>query len=278
MTEQRPAEIEVIRGHPPSPLAGLRDLWRARHVAAQIVRRDIRLRYRQTLLGVAWAVLQPLLTALVFALIFGLWVRVPTGGVRYFEFAFVGLAAWLFFAGAVQHGTHSLLANQTLITKVYFPRAVLPIASVGLSATDLLAALAFLVPMLLWHGVGVHAQLLWVLPALALLFALTLGIVLASAALSVYYRDFPNLVPLALQLLMVASPVIYPMAIVPPAFQAWLKFNPLVGILELLRWAVFGVGEFPGAALAVALPVSVAVLVAGWLVFCRLERHFADEI
>lgn len=278
MTEPRPAGTEIISARPPSPLAGLRDLWRARHVAAQIVRRDVRLRYRQTLLGVAWAILQPLLTALVFALIFGLWVRVPTGGVRYFDFAFLSLAAWMFFAGAVQHGTHSLLANQSLITKVYFPRAVLPVASVGLSATDLLAALVFLVPVLAWHGVGLQPRMLWAFAALGLLAALTLGIALASAALSVYYRDFPNLVPLALQLLMFASPVIYPASIVPAEYAAWLQLNPLTGILELLRWSVFGAGIFPARAFGLAIPMCCAALAAGWLLFWRLERSFADSI
>jgi lipopolysaccharide transport system permease protein len=278
MTDQRPAETEVISGHPPSPLAGLRDLWRAKHVVAQIVRRDLRLRYRQTLLGVVWAILQPLLTALVFALVFGLWVRVPTGSVPYFEFAFLGLAAWLFFAGAVQHGTYSLLANQSLITKVYFPRAALPLASVGLSAADLLVALAFLVPVLAWHGIGAPSRMLWVPVALALLVMLTLGIALASSALSVYYRDFPNLVPLALQLLMFASPVIYPASIVPAEFAGWLRLNPLTGILELLRWSVFGADAFPAEALALAAPLCFTVLAAGWLIFWRLERSFADSI
>jgi lipopolysaccharide transport system permease protein len=270
--------MEVIGSRPPSALAALAEAWRSRHLAALFVQREVRLRYKQTLLGVAWAFLQPLATALVFALVFGLWVRVPTGGVSYFEFAFLGVSAWFFFAGAVQHATHSLLVNHSLVTKAYFPRAVLPAASVGLGLADFAVTLLFLVPVLAWHGTGVHSRMLWAPVALLLLVLLALGVALATSALSVHYRDFPNLVPLSLQLLMFASPVLYPMAIVPAAFQSWLMLNPLVGILELLRWAVFGVGEFPGVALAVALPVCVAVLVAGWLVFCRLERHFADEI
>lgn len=278
MTGPRQPATEIISSRAPSPLAGLRDLWRARHVVAQIVRRDLRLRYRQTLLGVVWAILQPLLTALVFALVFGLWVRVPTDGVPYFEFAFLGLAAWMFFAGAVQHGTHSLLANQALITKVYFPRAALPFASIGLSAADLAVALAFLVPVLAMHGEGASLRMLWVPVALALLVMLTLGIALASSALSVYYRDFPNLVPLALQLLMFASPVIYPASIVPAEFAVWLRLNPLTGILELLRWSVFGTGAFPAGALALAALIAFCALIAGWLVFWRLERSFADSI
>ncbi len=273
-----PHRLEVIDSRPLSPLAALAEIWRVRHLVALFVQREVRLRYQQTLLGVVWAFLQPLLTALVFALVFGLWVRVPTGGVPYFPFAFVGIAAWMFFAGSVQHATYSLLANQSLVTKVYFPRAALPAASVGLAVADLAVTFVFLLPILAWYGVGLHARLLWVGPALLLLVAFTLGVALATAALSVYFRDFPNLVPLSLQLLMFASPVVYPSSIVPAEILPWLELNPLVGIIELLRWAIFGASSFPAQAIAIALPASVGMLLAGWLLFCRLERMFADSI
>jgi len=270
--------VEVIGSRPPSPLAALAEFWRARHLAMLFIQREVKLRYKQTLLGVVWAFLQPLMTALVFALVFGLWVRVPTDGIPYFAFAFFGVAIWMFFAGSVQHGTHSLLANQSLVMKVYFPRAALPAASVGLGIADLLVTMVFLVPVLAWYGVGVHARMGWMAVAFAMLVVLSLGVALAASALSVYYRDFPNLVPLSLQLLMFASPVVYPSSIVPAEFAPWLRLNPLVGIIDLARWSVFGTGAFPEFALTVALPISLAVLVAGWLVFCRLERMFADSI
>lgn len=270
--------VEVISSRPASPLAALTELWSARHLAMLFVQREVRLRYKQTLLGIVWAFLQPLMTALVFALVFGLWVRVPTDGIPYFAFAFLGVAVWMFFAGSVQHGTYSLLSNQSLVMKVYFPRAALPAASVGLGVADLLVTLVFLLPVLAWYDVGVHARTAWAVVALALLFLLSLGVALATSALSVYYRDFPNLVPLSLQLLMFASPVVYPSSIVPAEFVPWLRLNPLVGIIDLARWSVFGTGAFPEYALTMALPISLAILVAGWLLFCRLERMFADSI
>jgi lipopolysaccharide transport system permease protein len=270
--------MEIINRSPPSPLAALKELWLARHLVRLLVRRDISLRYKQTFLGVVWAFLQPILIALMFALIFGLWVRVPSDGMPYLPFVLVGVAAWMFFAGSVQHATYSILSSATLVTKIYFPRATLPVASVGMGFTDLAITVGVLVPVLYFDGVRTDVRLIWALAAIAALVMLTLGVAFATAALSVHYRDFPHLVPFSLQLLMFASPVVYPSTIVPAEFVPWIRLNPLVGVIDLLRWSVFGGPVFPAHALTTALPVSAAALAAGWVLFTRLERGFADTI
>jgi len=278
MSESRTPQVQTVTAAPPALLASLAELWQSRHLALLLVQRDLRLRYKQTALGALWAFLQPLMTALVFGVVFGVWIRIPSDGVPYFPFVLVGIAAWMFFAGSVQQATHSLVANTSLVTRVYFHRAVLPVSAVGLNFADLLVTSAVVAAVLFGYELVPGARVAWVLAALALLFSLTLGVSLATAALSVYYRDFPNLVPVGLQLLLFASPVVYPTSIIPAHIAAWTSLNPLVGIIALLRWAVFGARDFPAREVAVSAPLCIAALVAGWLVFRHLERKFADSI
>lgn len=259
-------------------LASLREIWRSRYLVAVFIKRDLRLRYKQTFLGVIWAFLQPLLTAIVFALIFGQWMRVPSDGLPYVAFVLSGIAVWLFFSGAIQHATHSLLANASLITKTYFPRAVLPIASVGLHVVDFLVAFILLCAALLYYGMPLAINIPTMVAALVALGALTLGISLLTSAVSVYYRDFPNLVPIVLQLLMYASPVVYPSAIVPEAYAPWFALNPLVGIIDLIRWSIAEGTRFPEHFYTLSCPLAAFFLGLGWFAFNRLERRFCDEI
>lgn len=261
-----------------SALTAIRETMNHRHLAWLFVMRDLRLRYKQTVLGVIWAVLQPLITALVFAVIFGQWVGIPSGGIPYFPFVLTGIMAWMFFSGSIQHATHSLLNNASLINKAYFPRAALPLASVGLHLVDLLITAALLVCVQLLYGITATPRLAAVLPALLALCCLTTGLALIAASLSVYYRDFPNLIPITLQLLMYASPVFYPSSLIPPTYLDWIRLNPLVGIIDLVRWSLFSTTHFPNHFLYISCPCAVALLFGGWWIFYRLEREFSDEI
>jgi lipopolysaccharide transport system permease protein len=262
----------------PAIFSSLAEVWRSRHLIAVFVRRDISLRYKQTFLGIVWAFLQPLLTALLFALIFGQWMRVPSDGIPYIAFVLSGLAVWMFFSGSIQHATHSLLSNVSLVTKTFFPRAVLPLASVGLYVVDFLVAVTLFCAALAFYRVPLAVHMPLLLAALAALCALTTGISLLTAALSVYYRDFPNLIPLVLQLLMYASPVVYPSAIVPEAYAPWIAVNPLVGIIDLVRWSLLEGLRFPTHFFTLSCPISMLVLIVGWMTFNHLERQFCDEI
>ena len=270
--------VETFDAGRPAAFSSLVEVWRSRQLIAVFIRRDISLRYKQTLLGVVWAFLQPLLTALLFALIFGQWMRVPSDGIPYIAFVLSGLSVWLFFSGSIQHATHSLLSNVSLVTKTYFPRAVLPLASVGLHVVDFLVAATLLCVALAFYQIPLAVHLLLLLAALAALCALTIGISLLAAALSVSYRDFPNLIPLVLQLLMYASPVVYPSAIVPEAYAPWVALNPLVGIIDLVRWSLLEGLRFPTHFFTLSCPISIFFLIAGWMTFNQLERQFCDEI
>lgn len=277
MHDDRPVHIFAATADA-SPLEAAREAWNHRHLAWLFIMRDLRLRYKQTALGVVWAVLQPLATALIFAVIFGLWVGIPTGGIPYFPLALTGIMAWMFFSGAIQHATHSLLANTALITKTYFPRATLPLASVGLHLVDLLITAVLLACALTLYGIAVTPRVVALLPAMLALCCLATGVCLIVASLSVYYRDFPNLIPIGLQLLMYASPVFYPSSLIPPAYVAWVRLNPLVGIIDLMRWSLFATADFPSHFLYVSCPAALGLLFGGWWVFHRLEREFSDQI
>ncbi|HEY6896856.1 MAG TPA: ABC transporter permease [Rhodocyclaceae bacterium] len=261
-----------------SALAVIREAWNHRHLAWLFIMRDLRLRYKQTALGVIWAVIQPLSTALIFAVIFGQWVGIPTGGIPYFPLVLTGLMAWMFFSGSIQHATHSLVANATLITKAYFPRAVLPLASVGLHLVDLLITAVLLACVLVFYGQAITPRATTLLPALFVLCCLTAGLALIAASLSVYYRDFPNLIPIGLQLLMYASPVFYPSNLIPSAYLDWARLNPLVGVIDLMRWSLLVTGDFPIHFLYVSCPAAVILLLGGWWIFHRLEPEFSDQI
>lgn len=275
MTDKR---VETFDAGHPAIFSSLAEVWRSRHLVAVFVRRDISLRYKQTFLGVVWAFLQPLLTALLFALIFGQWMGVPSDGIPYIAFVLSGLSVWLFFSGSIQHATHSLLSNASLVTKAFFPRAVLPLASVGLYVVDFLVAATLFCAALAFYRVPLAIHLPLLLAALAALCALTIGISLLAAALSVYFRDFPNLIPLVLQLLMYASPVVYPSVIVPEAYAPWIAVNPLVGIIDLVRWSLLEGLRFPTHFFTLSCPISMLFLIAGWMTFNHLERQFCDEI
>lgn len=273
---QKPSECFGEGGQ--SALSSLREVWRRRHLITVFMQRDLRIRYKQTFLGVVWTFLQPLLTASLFALIFGHWMSVPSDGMPYVVFVLSGIAVWLFFAGSVQHATYCLLANASLVTKTYFPRAVLPIASVGLHLVDFLVGVVLLGAALLHYRMPLSMNITWLVAALLVLGALTIGISLMTAAFSVYYRDFSNLVPLVLQLLMFASPVFYPSTIVPETYAPWVALNPLVGIIDLVRWSIAEGTPFPTHFYTLSCPLAAFVLVFGWMTFNWLARRFCDEI
>jgi lipopolysaccharide transport system permease protein len=257
-------------------LAG--DLWAYRDLLWSLADRDLRLRYRQTVLGVAWVVLQPLLGALIFTFVFGVVAGLPSDGVPYFRFTFASLAGWGLFAGIVNRASASLVQNSGLIAKVWFPRAVLPASTVPAALLDFAVALVVLLAMMFAAGTVPGAGfLLAPLWALALVF-LAMGLGLIGAALMVSYRDVQHILPVAMQLLLYASPVAYAASNVPERYRALYFVNPVATLLEGLRASLLGTPA-PAASLVIAaLATTLAVLVLGALLFRRLERRFADVI
>jgi lipopolysaccharide transport system permease protein len=273
------ASRRVVVVEPPGPsiAAQLSEIWQHRELLLTLVAREVHIRYAQTWVGVAWVVLKPLATMLLLWAMFGHVAALPTGGIPYPLFFFSGLVLWFFFSGAISDSKDSLVENADLIRKVYFPRALLPIATVVARLLDLGIMLVFLAALLVVHGVERSPSLLAIAGVLTLTTLLAVAVGLVIAALNVRFRDTTHVVPVALQLLMFASPVIYSSALVPPAWSRLYSLNPLVGMVEGFRAAVLG-RPLPGETVAIALGVTAALLVLACLAFRRMEGSFADHV
>jgi ABC-type polysaccharide/polyol phosphate export permease len=235
-------------------------------------------RYKQSFIGAAWAILQPLALMLMFTAVFSLLIQVQTDAIPYPLFSYAALLLWSFFAGGINNGIVSLINNMNLVGKVYFPREILPIAAIGAAAVDLLVASAGLLVLMVYYRWPIHATVMWVLPIAFVLAILMTGLTLLGAAAVVYYRDVRFIVPLGLQLWFYASPVIYPVELVPQRYQQFYALNPMVGILSSARDALL-TGRPPSPTLLLPAAItSLILLILGYSVFKRVEKGFADVI
>jgi lipopolysaccharide transport system permease protein len=272
-----PALTRIAAAHGWSPL-DLRQLWEYRELLYFLSWRDISIRYKQTVLGAAWAVIQPLFSMLVFSLFFGRLAKVPSDGVPYPVFSYCALLPWTYFATALTSSSNSLVGSSHLITKVYFPRLVIPLASVLPALVDFAVAFVVLIGMLLWYGIVPTLNIVW-LPCfllLGMIAALAVGMWLS--ALNVEYRDIRYTLTFLVQLWMFASPVVYPTSMVPERWRALYGLNPMTGVIEGFRWALLGTGTRPGLYTAVSAAVTVLLLISGAFYFKRMERTFADVV
>lgn len=272
-----PPEL-VIRPESSRTLGFVGDLWAFRDLLWSLADRDLRLRYRQTVLGVAWVVLQPLLGALIFTFVFGVVAGLSGDGVPYFILTFASLAGWALFAGIFTRASGSLVQNSGLIAKVWFPRVVLPCSTVPAALIDFAIASVVLAGLMLATGTPIPATV-WLVPLWILgLVVLAVGLGLVGAALMVSYRDVQHILPVGIQLLLYASPVAYAATHVPERYLALYYLNPLAPLLEGLRASLLGTPMPPMHTVAWAAGVAAAALLVGVLVFRRLERKFADVI
>ena len=256
----------------------LRELWAFRDLLFTLAGRDLKLRYKQTALGVIWVVVQPLLAAGVFSFVFGSVAKLPSGGIPYFPFAFAGLLGWTFFSNVLTKVGSCLVGNSQLISKVFFPRLVLPLSSVGSGLVDFAVTAAMMAVLLLVYRIVPSTGLLLFPLWIVVLTAFALGVGMWTAALAVTYRDVQYILPVTLNLLLYASPVAYTLAAVPPKLRWAYLLNPLTPPLEAMRASLLGT-PLPGvASLAWSVLVAAAVLVAGTFAFKRMERNFADVI
>ena len=255
----------------------LRDLWQYRDLLYILTMRDIKVRYKQTLLGAAWAIIQPLFTMLIFTLFFGKLAGMPSDGIPYPIFAYAGLLPWTFFSNAVTNSGNSLVGNSNLITKIYFPRMIIPMASVASGLLDFVIAFGLLVVLMFYYGVGLSINLL-ILPVLLVLTSLlAIGVGMWMSALNVKYRDVRYALPFLVQLGMFASPIIYPLSLVPEKWRWLMALNPLAGQIEAYRSAFFG-KPFDWLSLGVSAVLTFAVLIYSAYNFRRMEKSFADII
>ena len=254
------------------------NLWRYRELLYFLVWRDLKVRYRQTFLGAAWAVIQPFVTMVVFTVIFGRLVGVSTDGIPYPLFAFSALVPWTYFATGVTQASNSLVGSQNLLKKVYFPRLVIPVASVAAGLADLAIAGAVLAVMILVLGSLPGLTVVWVVPLIALATIAALGVGIWLSALNVRYRDVRYVVPFLLQVWLFATPVAYPSSLIGEPWRSLYALNPMVGVVEGIRWALFGIPADPLPLVVIGTVVAVVVLVTGVAYFRHVEGVFADVV
>lgn len=272
-----PAEGWTENAASGGPLLPWGELWRARGLIALFALRDLRVRYKQAVLGVAWVVVQPVVTVLAFTVVFDRLVDVPSGDLPYPVFALAGLLGWTYLTGCISRGSEVLVNNTALVTKVYFPRLIAPLASLLPPLVDLVIGLVLLAALSLAYGVVPGPQLLLLPVWLALLVLTALGVVCLLAALNVRYRDVRQIVAPALQILLFLSPVAYSYATVSDSTRLLASLNPVVGVLEFGRWVLVD-GPWPGWSLLVSVLSALTVTAGGVLYFQRAQRSFADVI
>ncbi|MGQ0586154.1 MAG: ABC transporter permease [Gammaproteobacteria bacterium] len=253
------------------------ELWAYRELLWVLTERDVRVRYAQTSLGMAWAVLQPLLLMVVFTIFFGRLAKVPSDGLPYPLFAYSALLPWVFFSSALTSSANSVAASAQLISKVYFPRLIIPLASVGSWLVDFLVALTILLGLMAYYRLGWTLNLLWLPALLAVLVFAALGIGTFLAALTASYRDVRHVVPFVLQVWMFATPIVYPASLVPTDWRWLLNLNPMTGLIEAFRAAFVG-RPVDVASLGVSVAVAIMLFVVGVAYFERVQRRFADIV
>jgi lipopolysaccharide transport system permease protein len=256
----------------------LGELWEYRELLYFLIWRDVKVRYKQTALGVAWAVVQPFFTMVIFSLFFGRLAKVPSDGVPYPLFAYCALVPWGFFANGLNMGSNSLVESANLIRKVYLPRLAIPIATVLAGAVDFLVSFLLLLGMMVYYDRMPGIAAVW-LPLLLLLGLTTaLGVSLWLSALNVQYRDVRYTIPFLTQIWMFATPIAYPSSLVPEHWRALYGLNPMVGVVEGFRWALLGTATRPGPMVIVSCLAAVAILLTGTMYFRHTERTFADVV
>jgi homopolymeric O-antigen transport system permease protein len=256
----------------------LGDLWEFRELVYFLTWRDVKVRYKQTVLGAAWAILQPLLTMLVFSIFFGRLAKMPSEGIPYPLFAFAALVPWTFFANGLTQSSNSLVGSANLITKVYFPRLAVPIATILSGAVDFVLALVVLAVLMAAYHVAPSAHVVWLPVFMVLALIASLGTGLWLSAMNVQFRDVRYTVPFLTQFWLFATPIAYPSSLLHQPWRTLFGLNPMVGAVEGFRWAAFGHAPAPVAVVAMSFGSALVILVGGALYFRRMERVFADIV
>lgn len=273
--------IPVIRIEPTRGWVGLKfgELWEYRELLYFLTWRDIKVRYKQTALGAAWAIIQPFFTMVVFSLFFGKLAHMPSDGIPYPIFAFTALVPWTFFANGLSQSSNSLVGSSNLIKKVYFPRLVIPISGVIGGLPDFAISFGVLLVMMVYYGVyPTLASVLWLPVCLTLAFVTALGVGLWLSALNVEYRDVRYVIPFLTQFWLFATPIAYPASLLHEPWKTVYGLNPMVGVVEGFRWALLGKGHPPGAMFAVSSAAALLIMITGAFYFRRMEKTFADLI
>jgi len=255
----------------------LKELWAYRELVTAFTLRDVKLRYKQTGLGITWAVLQPLLTMVIFTVFFGGLAKMPSDGVPYPLFVLAALLPWTLFAEGLTRSTTSMVTNSNIMTKVYFPRLIMPLSSILSPLVDFAVSFIILIAMMVYYGYMPTVTILFLPVFLLLALATALGVGLWLSALNVKYRDFQYTVPFMIQIWMFASPVVYPVSLMSESMQVWYGLNPMAGVIEGFRWALLGTGAL-NTMMLVSVGMVFAILVSGMFYFRKMEQYYADIV
>lgn len=256
----------------------LPELWRYRELLYILAWRDVKVRYKQTVIGAAWAIIQPFFSMVVFSLFFGSLAKIPSDSIPYPLFSYAALVPWTFFANGLSESANSLVGNANLLKKIYFPRLIIPISAVISGVIDFSLAFLVLLGMMLYYHILPTANIFW-LPLLALLaFITALGVGLWLSGLNVQFRDVRYIVPFLVQFWLFATPIVYPSSLIPEKWRLLYAINPMVGVVEGFRWSLLGADTAPGPMILVSALAAVALLVSGAFYFRRLEKTFADIV
>jgi lipopolysaccharide transport system permease protein len=256
----------------------LGEVWAYRELLFFLTWRDIKVRYKQTVLGAAWAIIQPFLTMVVFSLFFGKLANVPSDGLPYPIFSYAALVPWTFFANGLTQSSNSLVGSANLIKKIYFPRLVVPLASVLSGAVDFLLAFVVLLGMMLYYGIFPTVQVIWLPAFLLLAFTTSLGVGLWFSAMNVQFRDVRYIIPFLIQIWLFITPIAYSSTLLPQPWRTLYGVNPMAGVVEGFRWALLGTESTPVAMILLSALVSLALLLSGTFYFRRMEKTFADVV
>jgi lipopolysaccharide transport system permease protein len=278
ITAQHDEEIIFIKPTKGWGSLNLRELWLYRELIYFLTWRDLKVRYKQTVLGAGWAILQPVLSMIVFSIFFGSLLNVPSEGVPYPIFSYAALLPWGVFAKALNDTGRSLVSNRAMLTKIYFPRMVIPLASVFSSLADFLIAFIVMLGLMLYYRIAPTSNI-WTLPFFLLLAVITaLGVGLWLSAMNVLYRDIGYMIPYITQLWFYLTPIVYSSGEVPEEWRFFYALNPMVGVVEGFRWALLGTADAPDPMIAVSATISVVIFISGMFYFRRMERTFADMV
>lgn len=270
---------KVLRPRRTTAYLGLGELWPYRELLFFLAWRDILVRYKQTVIGITWAFIRPLLTMVIFTVIFGRLAKLPSNGIPYPVFAFAGLLPWQLFSSAFGEASTSIVGNAQLVSKVYFPRLIIPISATFSALVDFLVSAVMLIALMLWYRVPVSANVAWVLPLTALCMLIATGGGIWFSSLFVRFRDVRHLIPFIVQLGLYVSPVGFTSGIIPARWRLLYSLNPMAGVIDGFRWALFGgANTLYGPALVISVLLALAMLIGGIVYFHATERVFADII
>lgn len=282
MAGRQPVQEKKIITHikPSSGWTSLRmgELWQYRELVYFLIWRDLKVRYKQTILGASWAILQPFLTMVVFSIFFGRLASVPSDELPYPVFAYAALVPWTFFANGLAQAANSVVSNSGMVKKIYFPRLTLPVSTVMAGLVDFAIAFIVLIGMMVFYQIMPTRNIVWLPPLLLLALITSLGASLWFAALNVRFRDVRYIVPFLVQFWLFATPIAYPSSLVPEQWRLVYSLNPMVGVVEGFRWALLGTDTTPGPIIFVSSLVALVMLIAGLIYFRRMESSFADIV